>query len=434
MSHIFISYSTKNAEYAYRLADKLRDEGFDVWIDNDELRASDNWWESIVRALRAASAFVVIMTPASRDSRWVQREVTLADNWSKPAFPLLLEGENFEIYVLTQFHTVKDGTLPKPKFYDDLARHTKREKRKGQVVTEESSAQAPNDAAVKAALVNEPLPEPAHTPIKPVGKASMPSVGSKTKSLLPPPFDWCEIPAGKVTLEPIEDFDYIPIEGQTFDVYDFYLGKYPITNAQYAKFMAANGYGNNHWWTEKGWQHKEVNRWTEPRFWRDVRFNTANQPVVGVSWYECIAFCLWLSDVSGEKIMLPTEQQWQRAAQGDDGRMYPWRGGFDKNNANTGESQIGKTTVVDAYPSAASPFGVLDMGGNVYEWCLTEFYSGSNALDETIAKHPEEKLVQRVLRGCSFEDNFVRASVTNRDFNEPDYRLDDFGFRICAIL
>ena len=64
--------------------------------------------------------------------------------------------------------------------------------------------------------------------------------------------------------------------------------------------------------------------WSEPRFWNDSQWNGAQHPVVGVSWYEAVAFCLWLSDVTGERIMLPTEDQWQYAAQGDDGRTYPW--------------------------------------------------------------------------------------------------------------
>src|SRR5689334_2600082 len=120
MSHIFLSYSTKNKDYAYRLVDALRDEGFDVWIDNAELRAGDEWWESIVRALRAAAVFVVIMTPESRNSRWVQREILLAEQWNKPSFPVLLAGDNFEIYVSTQFYDLRDESLPNRKFYEAL--------------------------------------------------------------------------------------------------------------------------------------------------------------------------------------------------------------------------------------------------------------------------------------------------------------------------
>jgi hypothetical protein len=85
--------------------------GFDVWVDNAEIRSSDNWWEKIVQALRTCSALVVVMTPEARASQWVQREVTLADKWGKPSFPLLLEGENWEVFVLTQFEDVRSEQL-----------------------------------------------------------------------------------------------------------------------------------------------------------------------------------------------------------------------------------------------------------------------------------------------------------------------------------
>jgi formylglycine-generating enzyme required for sulfatase activity len=425
MSHIFISYSTKNADYAYRLADKLRDEGFDVWIDNDELRASDNWWESIVRALRAASAFVVIMTPASRDSRWVQREVTLADNWGKPAFPLLLEGENFEIYVLTQFHNVKDATLPRAKYYDDLARYAKRENRKGQVVTEETSAQALNDAAVKAALRNAPLPEitinhiEMQTLVSVVPALPMPRKPS-IQEYFPQPFDWCEIPAGQVTLE---EGGYVPEGGQTFDVSAFLMAKYPITNAQYKLFVDAGGYKNKAWWTDVGWQEREKGKWREPRYWKDVNYRGYDKPIVGVSWYESIAFCFWLSETTGEKIMLPTEQQWQRAAQGDDGRTYPWGKKFDKTKANTEESGIGKTTPVKAFPNGASPYGVFDMAGNVWEWCLTHWETGSNDVNG--------KDIRPLRGGAFYSPSYLVRSMSRFNLN-PHYGDGSWSFRLCA--
>ncbi len=134
MFHVFISYSTKNSEYANKLADKLREKGFDVWIDNAKLRSSENWWGAILEALRSCVAFIVVMTPESKQSKWVQREVALADDWGKPIFPLLLAGENWEFFILTQYENVckaKDtspqyeGRLPSPNFYKKLTEHTK---------------------------------------------------------------------------------------------------------------------------------------------------------------------------------------------------------------------------------------------------------------------------------------------------------------------
>jgi LysM repeat protein len=175
MSHVFISYSTQNSNYAYQLADKLRDEGFDIWIDNRELRSSDNWWESIVKALRGCAAFIVIMTPESRTSKWVQREVTLADNWQKPTFPILLAGDNWEIFVLTQFENVRlepnpnrppqyAGKLPPAAFYDKLAEYATPNHRAGENVVQSGAATYVEIDEELAEEIANPPPLPETTP------------------------------------------------------------------------------------------------------------------------------------------------------------------------------------------------------------------------------------------------------------------------------
>src|SRR4051794_3215351 len=107
------------------------------------------------------------------------------------------------------------------------------------------------------------------------------------------------------------------------------ISKYPITNTQYAPFVEAGGYTQRQWWTDAGWDAKvqglafdyskggavATNEpWIEPRYWRGSQWNGAEYPVVGVTWYEALAYCRWLSDQTSEKIMLPTEDQWQYAA------------------------------------------------------------------------------------------------------------------------
>ena len=139
MNHVFISYSSQNIEYARRLADKLRDEGFDVWLDNRRLHSSEDWWKSIVLALRECAAVVVILTPESDSSRWVQREITIAEKYEKALFPLLLDGNldtpNWELFVRTQVENVRGGILPPAEFYEFLANYAPRSQRKGADVT-----------------------------------------------------------------------------------------------------------------------------------------------------------------------------------------------------------------------------------------------------------------------------------------------------------
>ncbi len=138
MSHVFISYSSKNIDYAQNLANTLTQLGFDIWIDNRKLQSGDDWWRAIVQALSTCSSFVVILTPESDASKWVQREITLADNWNKPMFPLLLAGdintENFLIFVRTQYEDVRNGQLPPERFYQRLAQSTPRKSAPGTVI------------------------------------------------------------------------------------------------------------------------------------------------------------------------------------------------------------------------------------------------------------------------------------------------------------
>src|SRR5690606_27558625 len=122
IEHVFISYSRNDSEYAYRLVEKMTDRGFVPWIDKRQLGSSDEWWESIIRALRECAAFVIIMTPEARNSKWVNKELMLAQEWNKPTFPLLLRGERWEIFVDIQYDDVRDGLLPSSLFWERLAK------------------------------------------------------------------------------------------------------------------------------------------------------------------------------------------------------------------------------------------------------------------------------------------------------------------------
>jgi tetratricopeptide (TPR) repeat protein len=163
MSHVFISYSTRDHTYANRLAEKLRTEGFNVWIDNARLRSSEDWWRSIVLAIDTCAAFLAVLTPHSDQSKWVQREITLADQRNKPIFPLLLSGDvntpNWALFVRTQYEDVRSGQLPGPEFYDNLAQYLPRQRSKGQNI---ASRQLPermfikSDPVLQAALEHPP--------------------------------------------------------------------------------------------------------------------------------------------------------------------------------------------------------------------------------------------------------------------------------------
>lgn len=247
-----------------------------------------------------------------------------------------------------------------------------------------------------------------------------PNPTSKVYAILPAPFVWIEIPAHKVTLENEPGFYG---GGQTFDVAAYVIGKYPVTNAQFAVFIRAGGYENQAWWTDAGWQARETADWAAPAYWDDVKWNGKQQPVVGVSWYEASAYCEWLREASGEHIALPTEQQWQRAAQGDDRRAYPWGMVFDPARFRAGARLRKTAPVTESEGSTDSPYGVVGMVGEVWQWCLTAYHGGVVDL---------EGKGERIVRGCGWNTDAKGARVTQRDYRNPLFRGNYLGFRVCA--
>ncbi len=242
------------------------------------------------------------------------------------------------------------------------------------------------------------------------------AVRSRLYHVLPQPFELQAVPSGPVT-----------VYGAVEMLAAFQIAKYPLTNAQFGLFMRAGGYNEHKWWTAAGWRQREKEGWTEPRHWHDERWNKPNYPVVGVSWYEAVAYCLWLGAASGERVMLPTAPQWQRAAQGDDGRVFPWGNSWNGNRCTHSVEPYHSvtTTPVTFYGALGdSPFGVSDMAGNIWEWCRTAHKSGSNRVSGVEV---------RVLRGGSWgmlEPDFFR--VTAHDWAGPE-RAETFrGFRVAV--
>lgn len=420
MSHIFISYSKLNWSYARSLADRLLTEGYDVWID-DRIDYGEDWWRTIVRAIRACSAIVVVMTPESDASRWVQREVTLADQLEKPAYPLLLGGdllnsENWTMFVRTQYVDVRAGVLPPADFYDRLASSAPRKPSRGAEITETDHLPpltgflSEKWQALNPAVELEDVPEPEPVPLEP----QWPNLSA----ILPEPFEWCSIPSGTVTIE------YNRSQHRMFDVQEFAIGKYPITRAQFNVFVTApDGFRDARWWGFSNDARAWRNHWSQAEILPSAQDDL---PRTNVNWYEAMAFCWWLTARAGDGsvISLPTEQQWQRAAQGDDNRLFPWGNTFAPNRANTSESHQRRPTSVKQFSQWPSPFGVLDMAGNTWEWCLTEWGTDS------INPHGSR---DRVLRGGSWGNDNEAARTTCRDYGSPHDRYSVRGFRIVAF-
>jgi formylglycine-generating enzyme required for sulfatase activity len=211
----------------------------------------------------------------------------------------------------------------------------------------------------------------------------------------------------------------------------FRIGRYLVTNAQYARFIEDGGYENPDYWIEAGWAWREAEAITRPRFWEDPRWNQPNHPVVGVSWYEALAYCRWLNEVTGEKFHLPSEAEWEKAARGEHGREWPWGNEFDQRKCNTLEGGPAKTTPVGQYsPAGDSPYGAADMAGNVWEWCSTLFRDYPYRPDD--GREDLETEGSRVLRGGSWPSDQYLARCAARFGYFPGSRDDYLGFRVAA--
>ena len=236
-----------------------------------------------------------------------------------------------------------------------------------------------------------------------------PGVGVGEKGT--PEIDWVEIPGGIVELADGACIAQIP---------PFHIARHAVTNAQFQAFIdARDGYSKAEWWRE---MPAEASNGPE-----EPRRSEPNHPRENVSWYESVAFCRWLSRRLGFGVRLPTEYEWQQAATGGDPKnAYPWGGEWDARHCNTLESGLNRTVAVGLYPAGATAQGVLDLAGNVWEWCLNKY---EKPVEVTVDDSGES----RVLRGGSWLFDLGSARAGNRYFNHPSSRNVNVGFRVvCA--
>jgi len=225
----------------------------------------------------------------------------------------------------------------------------------------------------------------------------------------------------------------------------FALAKYPTTHAMFTRFIEAGGYRHPQWWQdapEGFWRDDGTikDNWgdmrSQPRYWDEERLNGANQPVVGVTWYEAMAYCRWLTATldDGYVYRLPTEAEWASAARGAEGRRYAWGEEWDAERANTKALDLERTTPVGLFPDGATPMGLLDMTGNVWEWCSDWFaedaYARRAGRPVCDPQGPENG-ASKVLRGGSWYNGALVVRCASRLDSRPISIFDNLGFRVA---
>jgi formylglycine-generating enzyme required for sulfatase activity len=379
---VFISHATQDSELAHRLAGDLQQLGVPIWIAPESIRPGESWVDAIERGLGESGHTLVVLTPAALESRWVKKETNVAIALEREGrmevipldvqpcdVPLLLKS-----YQMVSFRRDYDAGF----------------------------SQLVGMLGLRAAS-REEEPPAAISPLPPV----------EPETVL--------IPAGEFLMgsEPREDGDARSDELFRHAVYlpDYFMARTPVTNAQYAVFVEAAGR-------------------KPPAHWKDSRppQGKVDHPVVWVSWYDAMAYCKWLAEATGQPYRLPSEAEWEKAARGMDGRVYPWGNEWDAEQCNTGESGRGGTTPVGSYPQGqgASPYGVLDMAGNVWEWTRSKYknypYAPADGREDARAGAD----ILRVMRGGSWFDlgSFARCAARRRGL--PDGLWSSMGFRVCV--
>jgi formylglycine-generating enzyme required for sulfatase activity len=209
---------------------------------------------------------------------------------------------------------------------------------------------------------------------------------------------------------------------------EFWIGKYPVKVIEYRAFVRSGGYEVQRYWTRAGWAWKQAGDRYEPDFWQDELWTKDELlPVVGVSWYEAYAYCQWLAEKTQWPYRLPTSLEWEKAARGTDGRLYPWGDERQQSVCNIYGAGIGHTSRVGQFsPAGDSPYGAADMVGNVSEWCL----SGWPADTRWPTEGSPEGTVTRVQHGGSWASvNPVRAAARVR--TDPGSTSNYVGFRVA---
>lgn len=248
-----------------------------------------------------------------------------------------------------------------------------------------------------------------------------------------PDLGFLEIPEGSFLMgsdpkdDPNSTKDERPRHSVTLPA--FWIGRYPVTVEQYGAFVEASRYSSE----DPDWQK-----------------GSSTQPVVWVTWYDALAYCRWLGErlrnlalrhamtgsqqlwsglASGKlQASLPSEAEWEKAARGREGLIYPWGKGADANRANYASTGLGERSVVGCFPSGASPYGIEELSGNVWEW--TRSLDGAYpyapiAIREDLGAFSN---TIRILRGGAFSFSYVRCAV--RSSHVPVVRNGSIGFRV----
>jgi len=391
---VFVSYASPDRAFAGRLVNDLKAAGAEVWWDVTGIDEGD-FLDKINEALRQCQWLVLVLTPNAIASKWVKIEVNAAINRREKG---LMRG----VLPVLASSVAHDAIPP---VWDTLHRYDAVRDYPVEVARLIRTLDLSGAPAEPPQTPNAP---PDHFPPRLIKLGYRLTSLNGTEFIMPP---LCDVFGGPFLMGSDKQKDPQAADDErpqaSIALATFQIGKYPVTVAEYACFVRSG--------------QEEPSRWQE-------QLSKLDHPVSRVSWHDAVSYIQWLSKHSGQPWKLPSEAEWEKAARGTDGRIYPWGDNFDSGRCNSFEGKRRDTTPVGSYPTGASPYGILDMAGNVWEWTsdLYKPYPGGN--DTSIEQTPRTE--QRVSRGGSYDDRagFVRSAYRYVGFPSLIYRI---GFRMA---
>ncbi|CAG0931647.1 Formylglycine-generating enzyme [Thermoflexales bacterium] len=460
---VFLCHSSADKPVVRELYQRLRADGIEAWLDEENLLPGQNWQREIPRAVHQSDVVIVCLSQRSiNKAGYVQKEIKFALDVADAQpedtiFLIPLKLEECEVPERLSHWQWVDWLDAKG--YERLMRalHARAKSLGVNIVPTLVSPPLPlrSKASDLFAASNSHFRDSANIDNWPVivsslGKAPLAAVQMWAG------LEFVRIPAGKFIMGSKEDNRLASDKEKpqhTIEIpYDYWIARYPVTNDQFALFIEATQYvtlaEKEGGWSSKDGKFVKGIDWRHPLAPQKELSNMGNHPVVQVSWVDAMEYCKWLSGrmsqglpVDDARARLPSEAEWEKAARGDAlrGHEWPWGNEFDQNKCNFHESGKDGTTPVDLYsPQGDSPYGIADMAGNVWEWTISLWGPDFSKLQYRYPYEPRdgrERLdasedLLRVMRGGAFASGKGDVRAAYRYRGDIRYRFIDVGFRV----